>query len=460
MKPAYKNLGKVCLTPAGDWTRANAYERIDVVTHPITGRSYIAKKDVPKGVSIENQEYWQPIGSGGYRDNNIIILSDIDPNTNELVRYTLEIAVATIHTEDKRPGLILGFYGTNPANQDGGAEWFLYQFNSDTIDDWNKLDCWVSIYDNVDKFKGYFINECLLIDNVPHPEVGDYAFVGPTMKDAILYVCIEDGTWKNTQTPAFAFADKYQAIYSRDFGEFEVRMDETYADRAHKDAFGNIIHDTYITRIGLKNAIIEEVTKAIWAADLPDGIVRMEHLSEAVKQFIGSLGNIVNAADDEDLMVKNNLLKFNDKEFCETTYSGYGRVYMRKNILDGVNVLEQYQINKSNTRYVIQYFHCLDGKTIEVPDNCILDFTAGGWFRNGTLVCNNTLIIAPKPEDITVKLEGEYKFFGVNSVTDDTIKDIYEKIDAIESPFVRLTQEEYDNLVEKEDDKLYAIIGS
>lgn len=460
MKPAYKNLGKVCLTPAGDWNRDKSYERIDVVTHPITGRTYIAKKDVPAGVSIENQEYWQLIGSGGFKDNNIIILSDINPDTNELVKYTLVEAINTIHVEDRRPGLILGFYGANSDSTKTTNEWFLYQFNSDSIEDWNKLECWVSIYDNIDKFKGYFLNECLLVNEVPNPKVGDFAFVGDTMENAYLYVCIEDNNWKNTHTYAFAFANKYKAIYSRDAGEFNVQLDEITADRAHKDGEGNIIHDTYVTRKGLKNAIIEEVTKAIWAADLPDGIVRMEHLSEAVKQFIGSLGNIVNAADDEDLMVKNNLLKFNDKDYCETTYSGYGRVFVRKNMLDGVNVLEQYQLDKPNTRYIIQYFHCLDGKTIQVPDHCILDFTAGGWMRNGTLICDDTLIIAPKPEDITVKLEGTYKFFGVSEVTRDEINDIYERLENVESPFVKLTQEEYDALSEKDDTKLYAIVNS
>lgn len=458
MKPAYKNLGKVCLTPEGEFNRNKGYERISMVTDPVTGISYISKKDVPKGVSINNQEYWQKVGSGGFRDNNIIVLSDIDANGN-LITYTLQEAIATIHSEDRRPGLILGFYGLNTQEVDNKTTWYLYQFDSYTVDDWFKLSCWKSIYDNVNKFKGYFLNECLLFKQFPLPTVGDFAFVGENLEEAVIYFCINNGKWTATKVPALQFANKYKAIYSRDFGEFNVHMDETYADRAHKDGEGNIIHDTYVTRKGLKNAIIEEVTKAIWAADLPDGIVRMEHLSEAVKQFIGSPGNIVNAADDEDLMVKDNLLKFNDKEYCETTYTGYGRVFLRKNMLDGVNVLEQYQISKANTRYIIQYFHCLDGHTLEVPEHCILDFTAGGWFRNGTLICNDTLIIAPKPEDITVKLEGTYKFFGVSSVTEETIKDIYERLENIESPFVKLSQEEYDAISDKDDTKLYAIVG-
>lgn len=459
MKPAYKNLGKVCLTPDGYWNRQKGYERISMVTDELTGKSYISKKDVPAGVSINNQEYWQPIGSGGYRDNNIIIISDVDNNGN-IISYTLQEAINTIHAEDRRPGLILGFYGINNQEVDNKYTWYLYQFNSNTVDDWNKLSCWESIYNNVNKFKGYFPNECLLFKQFPLPTIGDFAFVGEDLEKAVIYLCIENGQWKATKVPALQFANKYKAIYSRDAGEFNVQLDEITADRAHKDGEGNVIHDTYVTRKGLKNAIIEEVTKAIWAADLPDGIVRMEHLSEAVKQFIGSLGNIVNAADDEDLMVKDNLLKFNDKSYCENTYSGYGRVFVRKNILDGVNVLEQYQLDKPNTRYIIQYFHCLDGKTIEVPDHCILDFTAGGWMRNGTLICDDTLIIAPRPEDITVKLEGTYKFFGVSEVTREEINDIYEKFENIESPFVKLTQEEYDALDEKDDTKLYAIVES
>ena len=74
MKPAYKNLGKVCLTPNGYWNRQNKYERISIVTNKFTNTSYISKKAVPAGIDITNQEYWQPIGSNGYKDNNIIII--------------------------------------------------------------------------------------------------------------------------------------------------------------------------------------------------------------------------------------------------------------------------------------------------------------------------------------------------------------------------------------------------
>lgn len=261
MKPVYKNLGKVCLTPAGDWNRQKTYERIDVVTHPITLKTYIAKKDVPQGINIENRDYWQPIGAAGYKNNNIIILYDTDENTGEIIKYNLTSAINSILDEDKVPGLILGFYGVNEASDDKHCEWFLYQFNSFTIDDWYNESCWRSIYHNINSFKGFFLNEDLLYASCSTPNIGDFAFVGENMESAKLYVCIEDNVWKNTMSYAFFFADKVKAIYSEDVEDYEVIEDETRADRATKDSLGRVIHDTYITREELSNFVTEIINK-------------------------------------------------------------------------------------------------------------------------------------------------------------------------------------------------------
>lgn len=262
MKPAYKDLGKVCLTPNGYWNKDKEYESISIVTNELSGKSYISKKDVPAGVSINNQEYWQPIGSGGYKDNNIIIISDIDSN-GKTIPYTLQEAINSIHSVDRRPGLILGFYGLNYQEVDNSYTWYLYQFNSDNIDDWNKLSCWESIYDNINKFKGYYPNEQLLFKQFPIPTIGDFAFVGEDLEKAVIYLCIINGQWKETKTPALQFANKYKAIYSHDVEEFSANIPESYADRAYKDGEGNIIHDSYVTRTSVNNAITEEMNKLI-----------------------------------------------------------------------------------------------------------------------------------------------------------------------------------------------------
>ena len=56
------------------------------------------------------------------------------------------------------------------------------------------------------------------------------------------------------------------------------------------------------------------------------------------------------------------------------------------------NVLTQHMMSKSNTIYIIQYDYCLAGQTIEVPENCVLDFQ-GGSLRNGVVILNETSLV-------------------------------------------------------------------
>lgn len=105
---------------------------------------------------------------------------------------------------------------------------------------------------------------------------------------------------------------------------------------------------------------------------------------------------IVNNPDEEDLhsiekSADVHVLQFADKEYNASSFSGLGRVYLRKNISDGKNVLTQAMMNKANTRYIIQYDYDLDGETITMPEGCTLDFQ-GGSLKNGTLRGNGTCI--------------------------------------------------------------------
>lgn len=120
---------------------------------------------------------------------------------------------------------------------------------------------------------------------------------------------------------------------------------------------------------------------------------------------ITNTGSIVitNQPDEEDITVdRENLLKFADKEYNESSFSGLGRVYLRKNIVDGKNVLTQEMISKANTRYIIQYDYDLNGTTITIPEGCVLEFQ-GGSLNNGKVIGNNTKIIS-----------GILKIFGTN----------------------------------------------
>ena len=164
---------------------------------------------------------------------------------------------------------------------------------------------------------------------------------------------------------------------------------EILADRAYKDHLGNIIADEYITRDTLTEEIIDITNQQV--TDLKPGSVQPEDLSEAVKQMIGCK-KITNLPDEEDITVtEDNTLKFKDREYSPKDYSGMGKKILRKHYIDGVNTLTQHMINKPNTIYVIRYDYCLQGQTIEIPENCVLEFD-GGSLRNGKIIFNHTYI--------------------------------------------------------------------
>lgn len=126
--------------------------------------------------------------------------------------------------------------------------------------------------------------------------------------------------------------------------------------------------------------IVEEVNRAV--ADI---------------QPIEITGDVTNAPDEEDLTSENqggtDVLKFKDKAYNSALYSGLGRTYLRKNIVNGFNVLTQAMVNTANTIYHIQYDYDLNGQTITLPAGCVLEFD-GGSVKNGTISLNNCSIVA------------------------------------------------------------------
>lgn len=112
-------------------------------------------------------------------------------------------------------------------------------------------------------------------------------------------------------------------------------------------------------------------------------------LSESTKQLINASGGgtITNLADDEDIeSVGQDLkvLKFADRAYNPGTHVGMGYKILRRNIIDGKNILTQEMINQPYTIYVIQYDFDLDGKTINLPRRTKILFN-GGSLSNGKI---------------------------------------------------------------------------
>lgn len=114
--------------------------------------------------------------------------------------------------------------------------------------------------------------------------------------------------------------------------------------------------------------------------DIRDKVLEQE---VAKIQPIVNQGTINNAADEEDITSENNLLKLKNR----STMSGMGYVILRKD----KSFAEQ--ISESNTIYEIRYDFDLQGKDVELPNNCVLLFM-GGILSNGKLQGSHTCIQA------------------------------------------------------------------
>lgn len=130
------------------------------------------------------------------------------------------------------------------------------------------------------------------------------------------------------------------------------------------------------------------------ASKIPDGAILPEMLSPSILQLLSNGNTIYNVVDDEDLESNEcNVIKFKDRVYNKELASGKGYKVLRKNWVNGKNILTQDMIANTNTIYEIRYDFDLNGAEITIPEGCALKFE-GGSLNNGVLVGNNTYIDA------------------------------------------------------------------
>ena len=183
MKQFSKELGKVSITPKGDWDSSITNERLDIVYDRRNNQAYIAKQDVPIGVDIDNREYWQPLNVSGYADNNFINLTAENENGTITAYESLEEAVATILPINRRPGATLSFYNLNSDRLDRQAEFELWQFNSTDLANWENRDYWNNIYYNWNVFAGWYVGADALKNHVSLQDSKNQSLINDLRKD-------------------------------------------------------------------------------------------------------------------------------------------------------------------------------------------------------------------------------------------------------------------------------------
>ena len=141
-----------------------------------------------------------------------------------------------------------------------------------------------------------------------------------------------------------------------------------------------------------------QVDAAIAAIDVSSQISgKADKVANAVTGDFAGLdasGNLVDSGKKaSDFATAEDVEPIEDKAYSIESFSGLGRINLQLNVVDGKNILAQSMINAPNVCYVVQYDYDLCGETINIPSNCILSFN-GGSINNGSIVGDNTLIIA------------------------------------------------------------------
>lgn len=108
-------------------------------------------------------------------------------------------------------------------------------------------------------------------------------------------------------------------------------------------------------------------------------------------------------------------------DFASTLATYKTIVLKNDNIVDGHLILTQGMLSHKRTKYIIKWNFDLDGETITVPKNCIIEFD-GGNISNGTLIGQDTILIYSQAlEDIinNVSLEGTFIHKNGGSAADE-----------------------------------------
>lgn len=390
MKTQKQDLGKVSLTCNGTWDAGKQYDRLCIVNDG-NFASYISKKDVPIGTVLSDERFWQPIAN--LRDDIKIDYETFKKEWLELlasIQIKLRSARVVVANEETRNNLT-----------------------------WLEVAAGCEVYE-LDTQLTYILDSIVPIINLK-----SWHLVVGSLLDS----------------------------------EAKFQLDGTYeltAERAIADRWGYIIDEVYVSKKEVKNLVLSIVNDKLEniSITIPPNSIKPEDLSQAVLDLIGSGGSVVNNPDEEDITSESlsngtSVLKFKDRDYVEGTFNGLGEVILRKNQVGIINLLEQANINKPNTVYVVRYDFCLDGATITLPKNSTLKFE-GGSIDNGTIVGNNSCIISDIDKTILGKdlvIEGTWN-----------IEHIYDKWFAFDSSADFLSNQIITNILALSNDNVYNTI--
>ena len=330
---------------------------------PVTYDDTLSIVQDGKNKQIKIEDFFNQI-SLWKREDFINITDKYDEHYISLIE-----AIKLVPILQKKDGLVITF-------QDIEGNWEIYQFRGNITEFLNE-EKWFDLYD----YRNYIVQSII-------PDEEDLTASTPDENGNSL-VHLKDRVYNPT-----IFSGKGYRFVRKNIINVElatIKISVINPTTLEGDIYFNI--NNRGTKVHL-SPTIHNTTKLV---------------SEAIKDAL----NIVYT--DYKVTVANSIVTLTRKysgNISPTTFEMYNtgvRVIVENSTtIDKRNIITQKDINKTDTIYEIKYDFDLDGKTITIPNNCVLYFTSGK-FYNGNINMDNT-VISTLYEDVLseVNINGSY----------------------------------------------------
>ena len=288
-------------------------------------------------------------------------------------------AINLVPILQRKDGLVITFQDTN-------GDWRIYQFRGNITEFFNE-EKWFDLYD----YRNYIIKSFL-------PDEEDITALTPD-ENGNSFLALKDRIYD----PAI-FSGKGYKFVRKNIINVElatIKISVINPTTLEGDIYFNINNKG--TKVHL-SPTIHNTTKLV---------------SEAIKDAL------VIAYDDYEVTVANSVVTLTRKysgNTSPTTFEMYNtgvRVIVEDSTtIDERNVITQEDINKVDTIYEIRYDFDLDGKTITIPNNCVLYFTSGK-FYNGSINMDNT-IVSTLYEGVLSEINISGNYYNIQKYIEDT----------------------------------------
>lgn len=164
----------------------------------------------------------------------------------------------------------------------------------------------------------------------------------------------------------------------------------------------NFDRDTFETLAEMRSYPENSIDELHVSACLETGKRYKFQSSNTKDSVTGKWRMLLEEVNEEDFLIDNNgMVLFKDR----------GVRFLRKNIVEEVNVLTQNMFSDTDTAYLICYDFNLNGATIDLPERSVLLFQ-GGSIQNGTLNGNNSRFAGLVNFGADVSLTGNWENMG------------------------------------------------